>query len=167
MRWIRKVKVWGQCHFGVWVFEGWSISWVSYNKRLSLFYFSQLFVLLFMLLDQISACFHLSRINNDKFIAVKKNIRFNHESKSYSPTHLLSTLPKRVNQNSFTENERIQSKMRVAAILLEGPDYDFHWNKNKMISFKESVSHLAFLTLSQFIKHALREMKALTVKNKI
>lgn len=63
-------------------------------KDSPMFYFSKTFILLFMLLDQISSCFHLSRINKDNFLAVKKNIRFNHESKNHSPTHLLSTLPK-------------------------------------------------------------------------
>lgn len=79
--------------------------WISYCKTVLVLFFKT--VLLFMLLDQIFSSFHLSRINNDKFIAVKKNIRFNFESKGYSPTHLISTLPKRVNQNYFTENERI------------------------------------------------------------
>lgn len=95
----------------------------------------------FHALDQISSRFHFSRISNDKFLAVKKNIRFNHESKSHSPTYLLSTLPKGANLNSFTEMKKdCQSKLRVAAGWLECPDHHFHRDKNKMINFEVSVS---------------------------
>lgn len=136
-----KVKVWEWCHFGVWVFGGRNIySWISYCKRLSHVLFLKTFVLLFLLLGQISSCFHLSRINKDNFLAVKNNIRFNHESKSHSPTHLLATLPKWANLNSCTEMKKTcQSKLRVAVRLLTCPDHNFHRDKNKMINFKVSV----------------------------
>lgn len=146
-----KVKVWEQCNFGVWVFRGWNIySWVSYSKRLSHVLFFKTFVLLFILLGQISSCFHLSRINKDNSLAVKKNIRFNHEPKSHSsPPHLLSTFPKWANLNSFTEMKKnCQSKLRVAVRLLTCPDHNFHRDKNKMINFKVSVCiSFAFPTL--------------------
>lgn len=162
-----KVKVWEQCHFGVWVFGGRNIySWVSYCKRLSHVLFFKMFVLLFMLLGQISSCFHLSRINKNNFLAVKKNIRFNHESKSHSPSHLLSTLPKWANLNSFTEMKKnCQSKLRVAVKLLTGPDHNFHRDKNKMINFKVSVRiSFSFPHSLPLHKPSIREMKGLTIK---